>query len=206
MNKIEMLKEYKRMLIVVDMVKGFVDVGPMADKYIDTITPKIIKLIEDFGNDAIAFIKDNHEANALEFKKFPAHCVIGTEEADLVDELIPFEQNGLVYPKNSTSTMFAPNFMRDIDAMKNLREIVVTGCCTDICVMNLVIPLINYLDQINRNVKVIVPKNAVETYDAEWHKRDEWNEMAFRFMTQAGAILVENNEELKEKELELKLR
>ena len=206
MNKIEILKEYKRMLIVVDMVKGFVNIGPMADPYIGKITPEIIKLIGDFQNDAVAFIKDNHEAAALEFAKFPAHCVIGTEEADLVDELIPFEQKGLVYPKNSTSTMFAPNFMRDIDAMKNLREIVVTGCCTDICVMNLVIPLINYLDQMNRDVKVIVPKNAVETYDAEWHKRDEWNEMAFRFMTQAGAILVENNDELKTKELELKLK
>lgn len=206
MNKLELLKEYKRLLIVVDMVKGFVNIGPMADPYIGNITPEIIKLINDFENDALAFIKDNHEADALEFKKFPAHCVIGTPEADLVDELIPFEQNGLVYPKNSTSTMFAPNFMNDIDAMKNLREIVVTGCCTDICVMNLVIPLINYLDQMNRDVKVIVPKNAVETYNADWHKRDEWNEMAFKFMNQAGALLVEDAEELKAKELELKLR
>ena len=71
--------------------------------------------------------------------------------------------------------------------MKNLREIIVTGCCTDICVMNLVIPLINYFDELNRDVNVIVPKYAVETYNAPNHTRRGWNAMAFDFMKQAGA-------------------
>ena len=206
MNKIELLKEYKRLLIVVDMVKGFVNIGPMADSYINHITPEIIKLINDFENDAFAFIKDNHEKDALEFNKYPIHCVIGTDEALLIDELQPYEQKGLVYEKNSTSTMFAPNFMNDIKNMYNLKEIVVTGCCTDICVMNLVIPLINYLDQMNRDIKVVVLKSAVETYNADWHKRDEWNDMAFKFMNQAGALIVNNYNELKVKEKELKIR
>ena len=185
----KMLEEYKKLLIVVDMVKGFVNVGPMADPTINNITPEIVKLVNDFinENELVAFIKDNHEKDCLEFKKFPPHCVIGTEEADLINELQVYEKDNLVYPKNSTSTMFAPNFINDIDMMKNLREVIVTGCCTDICVMNLVIPLINYFDQMDRDVKVIVPKNAVETYDAPFHNRDNWNNMAFDFMKQAGA-------------------
>ncbi len=185
----KILEEYKKLLIVVDMVKGFVNVGPMADPTINNITPEIVKLVNDFinENELVAFIKDNHEKDCLEFKKFPPHCVIGTEEADLINELQVYEKDNLVYPKNSTSTMFAPNFINDIDMMKNLREVIVTGCCTDICVMNLVIPLINYFDQMDRDVKVIVPKNAVETYDAPFHNRDNWNNMAFDFMKQAGA-------------------
>lgn len=185
----KILEEYKKLLIVVDMVKGFVNVGPMADPTINNITPEIVKLVNDFinENELVAFIKDNHEKDCLEFKKFPPHCVIGTEEADLINELQVYEKDNLVYPKNSTSTMFAPNFFNDIDMMKNLREVIVTGCCTDICVMNLVIPLINYFDQMDRDVKVIVPKNAVETYDAPFHNRDNWNNMAFDFMKQAGA-------------------
>ena len=188
MNK-EQLREIQRLLVVVDMVKGFVNVGPMADPTINIITPEILNMVNEFinNNEVVAFIKDNHEKDALEFKKFPPHCVIGTDEADLIDELLPFEKNGLVYPKNSTSTMYAPNFVQDLEAMKNLREVIVTGCCTDICIMNLVIPLINYFDQMNRGVNVIVPKNAVETYDAPFHDRNQWNEMAFKFMEQAGA-------------------
>ena len=78
--------------------------------------------------------------------------------------------------------------------MKNLNRIVVTGCCTDICVTNLVIPLRNYLDQENRNVEIIVPQDAVETYDAPTHKADEWNKKAFEFMEQGGITLVKTME------------
>lgn len=185
----KLLDEYKKLLIVVDMVKGFVNEGAMADPTINKITPEIVNLVNNFieNNELVAFIKDNHEKDCLEFKKFPPHCVIGTPEADLIDELQVYEKDNLVYPKNSTSTIFAPNFLNDIEMMKNLREVIVTGCCTDICVMNLVIPLINYFDQMDRDVKIIVPMNAVETYDAPFHNRDNWNNMAFEFMKQAGA-------------------
>jgi len=186
-----LLSQYSKILIVVDMVKGFVSVGPMSDPTINNITPTIIKLVNDFNNkgELVAFIKDNHESDCLEFKKYPPHCVIGTDEADLIDELKVYEKDNLVYKKNSTSTMFAPNFLKDIEMMTNLKEVVVTGCCTDICVMNLVIPLINYFDQNNRDIKVIVPMNAVETYNSPLHNRDNWNKMAIDFMKQSGAII-----------------
>ena len=58
--------------------------------------------------------------------------------------------------------------------------------------MNLAIPLQNYFDQKERNVRIIVPKNAVETYDAPYHNKDEYNSMAFKFMAQAGIKVVNN--------------
>jgi nicotinamidase-related amidase len=82
--------------------------------------------------------------------------------------------------------MFAKNFMNDIDKMKQLRKVIVTGCCTDICVLNLAIPLINYFDEIDREVEVVVKEDAIETYDAPYHNRDEYNEMALKLMKQAG--------------------
>lgn len=190
MKKIE---ELKRLLIVVDMVNGFIKEGAMADSSINNITPNIVNTIGEFMSkmDAqVAFIKDTHELGCQEFKRYPVHCVKGTSEAELIDELIRFEKDSLVYEKNSTSTMFAPNFMNDINSMRKLREIIVIGCCTDICVMNLVIPMINYFDQMNRDIKIIVPTNMVETYDAPFHKRDEWNNLAYAAMKQAGAEIV----------------
>ena len=55
---------------------------------------------------------------------------------------------------------------------------------------NLAIPLQNYFDEQNRRVDIIVPQNAVETYDSSQHQKDEYNKMAFSLMEQAGIQLV----------------
>lgn len=188
------LTKIQKLLINVDMVNGFVKKGAMADSYIEHIIPEHIKLIKQIQEkeEAIAIIKDTHKENCREFKRYPAHCVEGTEEAQLVKELEQFEKDSFVYLKNSTSTIYAPNFIEDINKMVNLKEVIIIGCCTDICVLNLAIPLQNYFDQKDRDVKITIPKNAVETYDAPEHKREEYNEMAFKLMAQAGINLVEN--------------
>ena len=190
------LKEIRELLIIVDMVIGFVREGIMADSYIEHIIPEQIRLIKEFleKKEGIAFVKESHSKDCMEFKTFPEHCVKGTSEAELVDELNPFEKDALVYLKNSTSSMFAKNFLRDIGEMINLRNIVITGCCTDICDLNLAIPLKNYFNEYNREVDIYVPENAVETYNASNHNRDEYNEMAFKLMNQSGIKLVRKYE------------
>lgn len=182
-------KDIEELLINVDMVNGFVRKGAMADSYIEHIIPEHIRLmneIKEKENGEIVIIKDTHKEGCREFKRYPMHCVEGTEEAELVEELKQFEDNSLVYKKNSTSTIYAPNFLEDIDKMVNLKKITIIGCCTDICIMNLAIPLQNYFDEKDRNVIITIPKNAVETYDAPTHNRAEYNEMAFKLMEQAG--------------------
>ncbi|NMA50403.1 MAG: cysteine hydrolase [Mollicutes bacterium] len=194
--KRERLEKIKDLLIIVDMVNGFVREGNMADPYIAHIIPEQLRLINMFqrSDAGIAFIKDNHELGCSEFKRYPEHCVIGTKEAELIDEFKPFEKDALVYPKNSTSAMFAPGFVSDIEQMKYLREVVIAGCCTDICDINLAIPLQNYFDEFNRDVRIVVPTNAVETYDAPGHSRDEYTQMAYKLMDQAGIQLVKKYE------------
>ncbi len=195
MNK-EKLENIKDLLIVVDMVNGFVREGAMASSHIEHIIPRIEKLVNEYTGeeDGVMFIKDCHEKDAAEFKRYPVHCVKGTTEAELVDELKKYEHMALVVEKNSTSAIFAPGFLDKIKQMKNLRRVVITGCCTDICDINLAIPLQNYFDQENREIEIVVPMDAVETYDAPAHKADEWNDMAFKFMQQGGMKLVKTLE------------
>lgn len=196
MNK-ERLENIRDLLIVVDMVNGFVREGKMASANVEHIIPKIEELVKSYidnEEDGLIYIKDTHEKDAVEFKRYPEHCVKGTNEAEMVDELKKYEHLALVYEKNSTSAVFAPGFLDDIKKMKNLKRIVITGCCTDICDLNLALPLQNYFDQENREVEIVVPMDAVETYDAEWHKADEWNDMAFKFMQQGGMKLVKTLE------------
>lgn len=190
MTKIE---KYKKLLVVVDMVNGFIKEGKMSDRDINHITPKIKSLVEKFlsEDEAVAFIKDTHTKDSIEFRKYPEHCIDGTSECELISELSSYEKDSLVYRKNSTSTIFASNFMRDIERMKSLEEVVITGCCTDICVINLAIPLVNYFDEHDRDVKVRVPQNAVETFNSETHNREEYNKVALRLMKNQG-IGVEN--------------
>jgi len=78
----------------------------------------------------------------------------------------------------------------DISKMKNLKTIIAGGLEADICDMNLLIPLNNYFDEINRKVDIIVPENIVETFDAPNHNREEYKNMAFKLMEQSGIQLV----------------
>ena len=181
-------EELKKLLVVVDMVNGFVKEGVMSDSYINHITPNIINYIDEVikEKEGLAFIKDTHNKDSLEFKKFPVHCLKDTSESKVIDELKKYENYGLSYEKNSTSTIYAPGFINDINKMKKLKEVIITGCCSDICVLNLAIPLTNYFDEMNRDIDVCVVKDAIETYDSPTHNRDEYNEMSLKLMKQAG--------------------
>lgn len=200
------MKKCKKMLYVIDMVKGFVTEGVMHDEYIGRTIEEQRKLIKKFKkeNQGIALVGEGHTKDCAEFKTFPEHCVLGTSEADFVEGISEFEEDAKVYRKNSTSALFAPGLMKDIEEMENLEEIVVCGCCTDICVLNFVIPLKNYFNQINKDVKIFVVENATETYGAPNHNREEYNEMAYKLMKQSGIEVVKNIKELEEKENQLK--
>ena len=169
------LNKIEKMAVVVDMIDGFVKYGAMHDKEIANIIPNQIELLRKMQDEQsiIAIVKDTHEEKCKEFDSYPAHCVKGTGEENLVEELREFEnENSLVYEKNSTSVAHVPEFFEDIKKMKNLKEIIVMGCCTDICVMQAAIPLKTFINQHDLNIEFIVHKNTVETYNAPVHNRD----------------------------------
>jgi len=189
-------KNVERLLINIDMVNGFVYTGAMHDERIARIIEPQLELMKKCNRDEdmVVFVREGHRENATEFDKFPKHCVKGTYEAEIVDGLKEVAKDSKIYEKNSTSAIFAKDFLNDITKMINLKEVILMGCCTDICVMNLAIPLMNYFDELNRNVKVIVPKNVVETYDAPTHNANDYNDMAFAFMEQAGIQVIDEYE------------
>ena len=196
MGKVKNLEVYESMFIVVDMVNGFVREGVLHDEEIARVIPRQIELIKEARNNGslVVFIKDTHNEEASEFRRFgnTKHCVRGTSEAEIVDELLPFVDldNTISIEKNSTSFMEAPDFRKVATDARNIRSVDVVGCCTDICILNLAIPLQNYFDQQDRDILITIQKNAVETYDSPNHNRGEYNEMAFKLMKQAGINVV----------------
>ena len=194
MEQIKNLEVYKKCLIVVDMVNGFVREGVLHDERIARIIPNQVELIKknQEERELTIFIKDTHDVDAVEFKRFgnTKHCVRGTIEAELVDELKVFEnnENTISIEKNSTSYMEAPNFRKLIKELKNLKEIIVVGCCTDICDFNGTMALANYLDQWNRDVDIKVYQDAVATYAEE--ERQQYVDAAYLLMEQQGIQLI----------------
>ena len=179
----------KKLLLVIDMVNGFVKEGALADKYINNITPNIINLIKDFkkNNFDIISIQEGHLSDSKEFENFPPHCILGTKEAELIDEIKPYENDMMLIRKNSTCGFITKDFFEYFEKNKNeIEEVVLSGCCTDICVLNFALPLKTYINEYNLPIKVTVYKEAVETYGSDFHNREEYNQMAFKIMKQNG--------------------
>lgn len=202
--------DYKKALFIIDMNNGFVNFGAMANNEYNKLVPEQLRIINRFReeNELVNFILEGHNEDALEFKTYPTHCIKGTPEADLIPELIVEQDkdNTNTYYKNCINGMLNRDLQEDIKKLKYLREVIVEGVCTDLCVFDFVRTALRYFDELNRDIKMFVVKNAVDTFDAPGHNREEWTNMAFKFLEQAGAIIVDNYEELEIKEKELKLR
>lgn len=200
MKNVKNLKVYKKVLIVVDMVNGFVREGVLADKHIEGTIENQKNLIKKYKEEGglIIFIKDTHTKDSVEHDRFNGayHCLEGTKEAELIDELKPFEntENTITLEKNSTSYIWAENkeesynFVDVLNGLENLEEIEVVGCCTDICITNGVLPMMNYFDQKNRRVNVTLYQDAIDTFEIPGvHNRKQYEDAAYLLLKQQGA-------------------
>lgn len=187
------LNEIETAVFVIDMNNGFCEKGFLADPKIKRIVPAITKIISYFLRigEGLFIVNDGHTKNSVELKRFPEHDMIGTEEVRTIKELRIYEKYATrCFTKNSTSAMFAPGVMETLIAMKKLKRIVLVGCCTDICIQNFAVDLRNFFDQNNLDIEIIVPLNAVDTFDNEYHKREEYNELGKRVMENSGVTVV----------------
>lgn len=152
-------------LIVVDMQKGFLEPGrPLyCGAAARKIVPLVVRLVESemAKGSTIVFTQDTHTEDDLEFEMFPRHCVVGTEENDLVAELQALR--GVRLPK----TRYSAFFRTPLDAIlrrRRVEEVAVCGVCTDICVLHTV------ADARNRDLPVTVYRDCVASFDPAAHR------------------------------------
>ena len=159
----------ERALVVVDMLNDFVRkngllyCGESADRIVSFVVDKVKEFTDK--RLPVIFIMDAHDPKDLEFKKFPPHCIYGTEGAAVIDELKSLVEEysfAIRVPKNRFSGFFRTN-MNEI--MRDLKpEIVeVVGLCTHICVMYTVEELCN------RDYRVLVHRRGIASFDTEAH-------------------------------------
>jgi len=153
--------------LVVDVLNGFCKRGNLASPRCRAAIPRIRTILEQraAAGDALIFLADTHDPDDREFEVFPVHCVRGTDEAEVVDELQPFLRGARLIRKRRYSGFFETDLEAVLKAARPA-TVRVVGVCTDICVMHTV------ADLRNRDYAVIVPFQAVETFDAPGHEGD----------------------------------
>ena len=194
MRKLEEITEAD---FVIDMNNGFCEKGKLADPSIKRIVPNIRKVIMNTlirKNGGLFIINDCHTKKSVELTRengYGSHCIT-PEERKTIKELAIFEKYATnVFYKNSTCGIFAPGVMETLLKMRNIKKIIITGCCTDICIMNFTLALRNFMDEWNVDVKIEVPINAVDTYHIpKIHEKEEANQFGFEVMNRNGIRLV----------------
>ena len=178
-------------VFVVDMINGFIKEGALHDKAILDIIQPMQQMLDKLQCRTI-FVADSHPPMAKEFEAYPKHCVIGTSESEIVDELKTYVHE--VIHKNSTNTFFAPDFQLFLkERFNDYQDIIICGCCTDICVMQFALSLQAYIHEHNLNQRVIVCSDLVETYHIDQvHDACAYNQFALDIMKASGIVIVAN--------------
>ncbi len=207
-------------LIIVDEVNGFATVGAgnlapqTPNEQVSTMVSETNRLAHSFieqGMPVLAFL-DTHESGKPE-PPYPPHCERGTGEEELVPELKWIEKEPLAtLVRKDCINGFIGSFQPDgsnsiIDWVKenSVKNVLVVGICTDICVMDFVLTMLSarnhgMLQGLN---EVVVYDKGCSTYDlprdvvkeiglppSTSHPQDLTHYMGLYFMASRGAQLV----------------
>lgn len=188
------LDSKKTKLCIVDVINGFIKCGPLSDKSISAIIPEInllSKAASENGMEIISFY-DNHDENSPEFESFPPHCLEGTEEAAVVEELgwLKAYEKYKCLPKKSTNAFFEDDIKSLTSDDGKADTFIVVGDCTDICVLQFALALKVNANAKGKRVRVIVPIDCVDTYGAPMHNKNLMNLMSLKIMKNSGIEIV----------------
>lgn len=143
-----------KVLVVVDMQNDFIS-GSLGTQEACTIVPKLADYIRKFDGRVIA-TRDTHSEDyldSMEGKKLPViHCVKGTEGWDIHPQI----RDALEETRTWILTIDKPTFgsvqlgesLRRLQEEKgSVEEVVLTGVCTDICVISNALLIKAYLPE-----------------------------------------------------------
>ena len=185
------LDQSKTALIVIDMVNGFVKEGVFASSRVYDLIPEIVSIVENLPQSNKVFFLDSHTKDSKEFDSYPIHCLEGTKEELLIDELDNLiDSNSLKIKKNSTNGAIEDLFLKWLDKNSHIENFIITGCITEVCVMQFALTLKGLLNKDNKNGRLIVPMNAVDTFHSPEHDATIINYFALSNMKQNGIEVI----------------
>jgi nicotinamidase/pyrazinamidase len=164
-------------IIVVDVLDCFCKRGNLYSERLARVVDPIRAYLErelTEGSRAV-FLADSHAVDDPEFEMFPPHCVAGSGEEQIVEELQDIAARSVVVRKTTYSAFYGTELDRILAEMAP-DEIDVVGVCTDICVLHTVAELRL------RRYPVTVHRDLVATYDGAGHPAADTEDFALRHM------------------------
>ncbi|UMZ73158.1 cysteine hydrolase family protein [Natranaerofaba carboxydovora] len=191
-------------LIIVDMLKGFCDTGPLQSPYNHALAGPIASLVKKWEGPIVS-IQDAHDEDDKEFNSFPPHCVDGSKEAEVVEPILDALQNKEyeVVKKQTLSPFFgAWNFEDWLVKQqgRGIKEYYVVGNCTDLCIYQTAMGMKMWFAGNKEDVSVNVIVNLVDTYDlpleetpdgVSSHPRELFNRVFLHHMSLNSINLIE---------------
>ncbi|MEN6328595.1 MAG: isochorismatase family cysteine hydrolase [Syntrophomonas sp.] len=185
------LPNRQTVLVIVDMINGFAREGALQSPRVEELIPAITelaKLCDQLEIPKLAFA-DCHTEASPEFQSYPVHCMAGTGEGEIVDEIKAIGGYKLI-AKNCTNGCIEAEFQKWLEENAQIKTFIITGDCTDICIQQFAITLKTWFNTQDQQVRIIVPANAVDTYDLGSHNGDLMNVMALYNMMMNGVEVV----------------
>lgn len=165
----------KKALLVVDYTVDFVaDDGALTcGEPGQAIEERICELVEQFlqEGELVVFPVDLHEQDDAyhpEAKLFPPHNIRGTAGRNLYGRLADvYEANKerIVWMDKTRYSSFAGTALELMLTERGIKDLHLTGVCTDICVLHTAV------DAYNKGFDITVYKDAVASFDPQGH---EW--------------------------------
>ncbi|PZR98956.1 MAG: nicotinamidase [Candidatus Chloroheliales bacterium] len=165
------LKSENVAILSADMVNGFCYEGNLASPRIAALVPAIVGLFKQahaLGIRNFVLAEDHHDPNALEFRQYGPHCIVGSSEAQTIAELanLPFANDFTIVPKNCLSFAIHTDFSGWLREHPEVKLYIVVGDCTDLCVYQMAMYMRMEANARNvHDVEIIAPMNMVDTYD-----------------------------------------
>lgn len=176
-------------IVMIDMVNGFCKFGALSSEHVKNLIPNMSIFLDKCvaKNIPIIAYQDSHVSqNAKEFELYPPHCIQGSDECEIVSEL---KRDCLkIIPKNSTNGFLAYNLF---DEYKNIQNIVVIGCVSDICIKDFSCTISKYVQEKNIDAQVYVAQNLIDTFEMQnVHFREAEHVLALYMMEKCGVKII----------------
>lgn len=157
-------------IVCIDLTNCFSKIGPLASPRIHALIQPVVNLFQlgySLGIRNFMLTQDAHPKDSPEFEAYGPHCIAGTKEANIVEELtsLPFANLFTVIPKQTVNPATSLVFLRWLEEQVNIKTFIIVGDCTDICVYQAAMYVKTRADQFYTRQRVIIPADCVNSYD-----------------------------------------
>ncbi|MFH1822049.1 MAG: isochorismatase family cysteine hydrolase [Methanobacteriota archaeon] len=153
----------KTALIIIDMIKDFVT-GKLGFTGAVEIVPNIQRLLAAAraSRVPVVYVCDSHSFDDPEIRVWGKHAMAGTEGSQVISDLGPKKGEPVV--KKKTYTIFYGVEPKGLLKKSGVKELVLTGVVTDICIQN------SAAGAFFNGYRVVVPEDCVASPDEKANK------------------------------------